>query len=169
MIAAEMNNRPIQRYENEIMDYLQSTAGDPFFKTLILNVLKEHQYDNPVYIEKFDRNITVIPDQMNHLSDNAQLTSLLKVLTEKLEDEDPIFYGNIKSLVERHSFLTYPFPLKDLNITAWAAAYHIMGNEYHGIYKSMDEMLEIYGEKYEEVEEALSIIRMIEEVSYLNL
>lgn len=169
MIAAQLNQRSIHPYEKEITEYLQSTAGDSFFKTLILNVLKEHQYAHPVDIKKFGKHVTIIPDQIAPLSENDQLTALLKVIGEKLEDEDPVLYESIKSLIERHFFLIYPIPLEELYITAWGAAYHITGNQYYGIDHSVDEMVEIYGANYEDVEKALSFIKKIEEVSYSNL
>ena len=169
MIAAELNQRPIGQYEEEITAYLSSTNGDSFFKTLILNVLKEQQYDNPVYIVKFGKQITVIPNEIRHLSENDQLQELLSVIGEELEDEDPILFDIIKSLMERHSFLMYPIPFDHFDVSAWSAAYHIIGNEYNGNNQSMDEMIDLYGANYENVEKSLLFIKKIEEVSYLNL
>ena len=169
MIAAELNQRPIGQYEEEITAYLSSTNGDSFFKTLILNVLKEQQYDNPVYIVKFGKQITVIPNEIRHLSENDQLQELLSVIGEELEDEDPILFDIIKSLMERHSFLMYPIPFDHFDVSAWSAAYHIIGNEYNGNNQSMDEMIDLYGANDENVEKSLLFIKKIEEVSYLNL
>ncbi len=164
MIAAQLNQQPVRQYEEEIKEYLQSKKGDSFFKTLILNVLKEQQYDYPVDIEKFGRRMTIIPNKMVNLSENAQLLALIEAVSSVLEDEDPTLYENIKTLIERHFFIIYPLPLEDLSIEAWGAAYHFTGNEYYGIHHSIDKMSEIYNVTYEEVEKALQFIKEIEEL-----
>lgn len=164
MMAAELNHRSIDPYEKEIIEYLQSETGNSFFKTLLLNVLKEQQYDHPVHIEKFGKQMTIIPNQMSDLQEDEKLSSLLNAIRERLADDDPILYENTKSLIERHFFLMYPFPLEDLEIDVWGAAYHYTGNEYYGIHESVDEMVERYGTAYEDVEKALLLIKEIEEL-----
>ncbi|WP_428909305.1 tetratricopeptide repeat protein [Niallia sp. Krafla_26] len=164
MIAAQLNNRPIEPYEKELKEYLQSQTGDSFFKTLLLNVLKEQQYDHPVLIEKFGKKMTMSPAQIIDLQENEQLSSLLNVIRERVADEDPILFENTKALIERHFFLMFPFPLEDLDIQAWGAAYHYTGNEYYGIHQSVDEMIDQYGTSYEDVEKALLFIKEFEEL-----
>lgn len=164
MIASQLNQRPIGQYEEEIKQYLKSNDGNSFFKTLILNVLKEKQYDYPVDIEKFGKMLTIIPDRMVDISENDQLSALLEGIRNVLEDEDPILYENIKKLIERHFFLVYPLPLEDLSIGAWGAAYHFTGNEYYGIHQSIDKLIDIYHAEHEEVEKALQFIKEIEEL-----
>ena len=121
------------------------------------------------HIVKFGKQITVIPNEIRHLSENDQLQELLSVIGEELEDEDPILFDIIKSLMERHSFLMYPIPFDHFDVSAWSAAYHIIGNEYNGNNQSMDEMIDLYGANDENVEKSLLFIKKIEEVSYLNL
>ena len=38
-----------------------------------------------------------------------------------------------------------------------SAAYHIIGNEYNGMNQSMDEMIDLYGANYENVEKSSTI------------
>ena len=45
-LAAELNERNIQPYVKELTDYFNPTTVAPFFKSLILNLLIEHFYDN---------------------------------------------------------------------------------------------------------------------------
>lgn len=164
MIAAQLNQRPIKPYEEEVKQYLKSQKGDPFLKTLILNVLKEQQFDHPVDIEKFGELMTIVPDRLVHLAENEQLIELLEVISDGLEDEDPILYDTIKTLVERYFFLTYPFSLEDLSIQAWGAAFHFTGNEYYGIHDCTSKMIEMYNADENEVEKALVLIEKIEKL-----
>jgi tetratricopeptide (TPR) repeat protein len=169
MLAAELNSLNIQPYLADIKKYLRSDKGDPFFKTLILNVLKEQNYDHPIEIEKFSKEITIIPAIISNLMENEQLEEIIEEVRDKIEDEDPTLYKNIRSLIERHFFLLYPFPLEEADISAYAAAYHMIGNEYFGNNDSAYHFIKEYGIGYEDFEKADSFIRMIEEVSYRNL
>ena len=143
--------------------------GDSFFKTLILNVLKEQQYDNPVYIVKFGKQITVIPNEIRHLSENDQLKELYGQLVKRLEDEDPILFDIIKSLMERHSFLMYPIPFDDFDVWPGVQLTISLETSIMGINQSMDEMIDLYGANDENVKKSLLFIRKIEEISYLIL
>ncbi|WP_338470431.1 tetratricopeptide repeat protein [Niallia sp. XMNu-256] len=162
LIASQLSHQPIKRYEEEIKQYLKSYEGDPFLKTLILNVLKEQNYDHPVDIEKFGKLITIVPDRMVHLTENERVTELLVVISDVLEDEDPILYDNIKTLIERHFFLIYPFVLEELSIQAWGAAFHYIGNEYYGSRQSIDKVIDTYDADDREVEKALEFIKRVE-------
>ena len=169
LLAADLNKLNIQPYLEEMIEYLQSDAGDPFFKTLLLNVLKEHRYHKLIEIQKFGRKTTIIPEKLHPLTEDPQLIKIIEVIGRKLEHEDPILFGNIKSLVERQFFFIYPFPLATLDISAWAAAYHALGNEYFGNNHTKSELLEEYQVIETEMEQADSFIRIIEENSYRNM
>ncbi|MCQ6273491.1 bacterial transcriptional activator domain-containing protein [Bacillus sp. V3B] len=169
VLAADLNHLNIQPYLEEMAEYLQSKEGDPFFKTLILNVLKEHQHHKPIEIQKFGKEITIIPEQLHPVTKDPQLMRIIEVIGEKLEHEDPVLYGNIKSLVERQFFFIYPFPLDSLAISAWAAAFHALGNEYFGNTHTKSELLGEYQVVEADMNKADSFIRMIEEISYRNL
>lgn len=169
LLAADLSNLNIQPYLEELTEYLQSKDGDPFFKTLILNVLKEHQHNKPIEIQKFGRKTTIIPEQLHSINEDHQLMGIMEVIGGNLEHEDPILYGNIKSLVERQFFFIYPFPLDSLDVSAWAAAYHALGNEYFGNNHTKSKLLEEYQVVEADMNKADSFIRMIEEISYRNL
>ncbi len=163
--AAELNERNILPFLKELTEYLQSNEGRTFFKSLILNVLKEHLYDQPVVVQKFGRKITVIPKTLTSLNDNQQLKDITEVIGQKLENEDPILYDHIKKLVERQFFLLYPFKLEPEDVFIWAAAYHALGNEYYGNHDTGDELIDEYHVSLADLKRADSFIRMIEEIS----
>lgn len=169
MLAGDLNNKNIRPFVKEITDYLQSKEGSPFFKTLLLNVLKEQEYDKPVEIQKFNKNIIVIPEQLPNLTESPQLQGIFEVIGKRLENDDPVLYGHIKSLVERQFFLLYPFELESFEIAAWAAAYHVLGNEYFGNHDTAALLMEEYDVLEADMNKADSFIRMIEEISYPNL
>lgn len=168
-LAAELKERNIQPYLMELIDYLQSNDGGAFFKSLILNILRDHLYDQPVLIQKFGRKVTVIPKTLTSLNDNPQLEDITKAIGQRLENEDPILYDHIKKLVERQFFLLYPFKLEPDDVAIWAAAYHSLGNEYYGNRDTDDELMDSYHVLQMDMKKADSFIRMIEEISYQDI
>lgn len=169
VVARKLKDSNIIPYLEELKEYLRSIDGDLFFKTLLINVLKEHQYDKPVEIEKFERQIKVIPKYMLDIAEDNDLSEIKKKIEQKLENEDPILFESIQSLIERHNFLLYPFSLDFIELPAWAAAYHALGNEYFGNNQTEDELLEKYGANLSEMRKAKDFIKQIEEISYRNM
>ena len=104
--------------------------------------------------------------KLDSLSENDQLQELLSVIGEKLENEDPILFDIIKSLMERHSFLMYPFHLIDLMYQPGVQLTILLEMNIMGTIESMDEIIDLYGANDENVEKSLLFITKIEEVSY---
>lgn len=169
LVAKKLKDRNIVPYINDIKQYLLSVDGDLFFKTLLINVLKEHQYDKPIEVEKFGRTQKVIPNHLRDITENNEIMVLINLIGQKLEHEDPILFESIYSLINRHVFLLYPFSLDFIDLPAWAAAYHELGNEYFGNTHTEGELIKVYGTQQAEMRKAKNFIRMIEEKSYRNM
>ncbi|GLB58406.1 tetratricopeptide repeat protein [Cytobacillus sp. NCCP-133] len=169
MLAAQLAEQNIRPYIDDIKAYLVSEQGHPFFKTMLLNVMSEHEYDKEVVLEKFGKSLSLNPSDLPPVHQQPKLSAIVSQLAAQLEQEDPILYENIKGLIERQFFLVYPLELEPFNAASWAAAYHRLASEYHGLEASSGKMAKLYGISEEELEEALSCIRKIEEISYPNI
>ncbi|MBT2688120.1 tetratricopeptide repeat protein [Bacillus sp. ISL-47] len=168
-LAAQLAKNNIRPYIEDIKAYLESSEGHPFFKTMLLNVLSEHEYDKEVLLRKFGKSIKIRPSELPSVHQQPQLLTIVSRLGAHLEQEDPILYENTKSLIERHFFILYPIEAEPANSASWAAAYHSLANEYHGQGDLNNKLAQIYGAPEEEVEQALAFIRKIEEISYPNI
>lgn len=168
LLVAQLSERNIQPYIKEIKSYLCSKEGQLFLKTLLLNLLSEQEYDKVVTVEKLDREISVNPAEL--LKDDIQLQQkkLLQLISDNLEHENPILFENIKSLIERHFFLIYPFQLEPYRDAVWAAAYHSLATEYHGFPVQIEELALLYSIKEEDLLRAGLFLMKIEEISYPN-
>lgn len=169
ILAAQLAERNITPYIEDIKAYLESGEGHPFFKTMLLNVLSEHGYDKDVGLQKLDKRIIVKPSDLPPVNKQPQLLTIISRLGAYLEQEDPVLYENIKSLIERHFFLTYPLQAEPADEAAWASAYHILANEYLGLADSAEKLAQIYGAVEEEVNQAHAFIKKLEEISYPNI
>ncbi|MCS0790463.1 tetratricopeptide repeat protein [Cytobacillus pseudoceanisediminis] len=168
-IAAQLAEHNIRPYIEDIKAYLEAHDGNPFFKTMLLNVLTEHGYDKYVPIRKFNKSVRVIPADLPPVHQQPMLLKIVNKLEIQLEQEDPVLYENTKSLAERHFFLLYPLEASPDNAASWAAAYHMLSYEYHGLTSSFSKLGDIYEAPEEEIEQALAFIRKIEEISYPNI
>lgn len=172
MLAAKLAKVNIQPYIKEMMSYLRDASGkkgDPFFKTLILNVLKEQGVERTVEIHKFGKSMSVIPKNLADINDIPHLQEMIALIAGRIEHEDPILFESITMMIHRHFFIFYPFPLEGPKLSAWAAAFHVLGLEYFGNDCIKRDILEEYLVKEAEFAIADSFIRMIEKNSYPNI
>ena len=166
MVAAKLANENVRPYINAIREYVASEEGHPFQITMLLNILKEQEYAEEIDIQKFGLEKTVIPTRLPELKDFINMNAAIQLLSNQIENSDPVLYENILSLVERNSFLLYPFVLPKGTAEAWAASYHFIANEYYGFEDPLDSFADLYGTSTEEAAEVVSFIRMLEEISY---
>lgn len=178
VLAAKLAKSNIQPYLSEIESYLGSNRGmngstavmeDPFLKTLLLNVLKEHQVEQSIEVHKFGKAMSVIPKDLWDVNDIPELKEITTLIAGRIEHDDPILYESIKMLIHRQFFLIYPFPLGAPDITVWAAAYHALGDEYFGNRDNKNEIWQKYHVKEADFHKADAFIRMIEEISAPNI
>ncbi|QED48825.1 tetratricopeptide repeat protein [Cytobacillus dafuensis] len=169
MLAAQLAERNIRPFIDEIKSYLQLKEGQPFFKTMLLNVLTEHEYEKEVIVEKLDRKQAFKPANLLGVHEQTQMKRLFHVVANQLEHEDPILYEHIKSLIARHNLIIYPFQLEPFMDEVWGAAYHSLAAEYLGLSQSLEELSQLYHVKEEELIRAGLILMKIEEISSANL
>jgi tetratricopeptide (TPR) repeat protein len=166
LLVAKLANQNIRPYIHDIKAYLISEAGHPFLKTMLLNVLKEQEYDKQVEVLKLNKSMIVIPADLPDIQSQVKQIQIISILRDILESDDPVLFENIKSLVERQFFLTFPYELEPGNSMAWAAAYHFIALEYHGMSVDYFKLTAQYMTSNGDFEKALIKIREVEEISY---
>jgi tetratricopeptide (TPR) repeat protein len=166
LLIAELTDKNIRPFLPEIKEYLQFDKGHPFFKTMLLNLLKEQEYDQEVMVQKFMKENYFVPSKLPEVSSQPRMETIISLLQEKLENNDPILFQNIKSLVERHFLITYPFVLEPIDPNAWAAGFHFVAFQYYGNEPQESNFTCEYDISMEELEAAVGQIKEIEEISY---
>ncbi|MFS0775764.1 tetratricopeptide repeat protein [Neobacillus sp. 3P2-tot-E-2] len=163
---AEKNIRP---YMDEIKEYLNSDPGHPFLKTMLLTLLKEQEYDKKIVVKKFSEDLSVVPTELPDIQTQPRMKVIENILEAKLENSDPVLFENMKGMVERIFFISYPFELKPEAVSAWAAAFHLLVLDYLGGEPDVDDISDEYEISTEKIEQALAKIRELEEISYPNI
>ncbi|MFO1443129.1 tetratricopeptide repeat protein [Bacillus sp. Bva_UNVM-123] len=164
-LGAQLAERNITPYIQQIKFYLQAKEGDLFFKTILLNVLINQEYDQEIMIEKLDKQLAVNPANLQNNKIQPQQNRLLHILNEQLEHVNPVLLNNLNSLIRRHFFILYPFELEQYKDEVWAAAYHLLAAAYQGISNEAEELAERYDVKKEDIVEAELVLKKIEEIS----
>jgi len=167
-LVAKLTEKNILPYLEEIKSYLRLKDGDSFFKTMLLNILTEQEYDKEIIIEKLNRELSVTPAELKTTDVQPQKKMLFQILEEKLEHEDPILLDNLKSLIERHFFIIFPFQLEPYKTPVWAAAYHSLAAEFQGIPHRLEEFSQQYNVRDEDMMRAGLVLLKIEEISSPN-
>ncbi|MCM3599333.1 tetratricopeptide repeat protein [Robertmurraya korlensis] len=164
--VANLAHQNIQPVLGEIRNYLQSSDGQPFIKTMLLHVLKEHQYHDQVTVTKLSSSMEVTPKELYDLREHPQKIEVSKILAEQLEQENPTLLEQAISLIDRHLFILYPFHYPTSDMRALAAAYHILVLMFFAQDYTIEEMSDVYQSSQQDIETLLRYIQEIEEFSY---
>ncbi|WP_433743488.1 tetratricopeptide repeat protein [Falsibacillus pallidus] len=165
LFIAQLADRNIHPYLQELMGFLASESSHPFLQTMVLNTLKEHGVEKTITINKLNMESVVVPAELSE----PFSTPFFAGLSEKLEDafshESPTLLEQTMDIVRRHAFLYYPFSLLDGDIDLAAAAYQTLMQGYYGDMPPIDEAAEQYGVNAAELEAGITLLQRLEEIS----
>ncbi|MBU8570392.1 DNA damage checkpoint antagonist DdcA [Bacillus subtilis] len=162
-----LKDRNVAKYIGLLKTILQDPSAHPIIKTMIVMLLAEHEYSKPVHISKFGESLTIEPSEIVPPDAAPILHRVLRVLDETLGNENPTLYAAVEELWRRHLYVLYPFQPKLLSADLWAAALHKVGYEMHGIEIEREELHMMYEFTDRELDEACTMLKDIEEISYL--
>ncbi|MFB5282246.1 tetratricopeptide repeat protein [Peribacillus sp. Hz7] len=161
-MLSQMNVRP---FIDDIQQFMQEEANHPFFKTMLLNILKEQDYTQTVEVRKFSQVSSLIPAHLPNLKEYPFFKKVWDLAEQKLAQRNPSLLEMVHSLLERHCFLLYPFELEQDGATI-AAAYHALAEQYMTGQDFCERAALIYETEEQVVRECLDYIKEIEGISY---
>lgn len=164
ILMTKLKDENARKYLDEIKDYLQSPDGHPVIKTMLLLVLKEQEVQETCDIEKFLKHTSVIPSELEDMHEREFFTTIVSLLEDVLENENPTLFELAKHLIERHQFAIYPMEPND-SFESWSAAYHLLAEQYQGLDSNEEDIISLYNGDNEKVNEILGYIQHIEEIS----
>ncbi|MBS4173736.1 tetratricopeptide repeat protein [Bacillus sp. FJAT-49736] len=163
--TAELMNTNIQPYIDDFIQILNDSNQHPFLQTMILNLLKEHGNEKKIKIQKFHYSDMVIPAELPPLFETPFYKELNEQLQIKIEQENPSLYEQIKTIMDKHFFLLYPFELDPEEVTLWAASYQTLGQELYGEQIDNQKIREVYEIKETAFKKSLEFLHKLEEIS----
>ncbi|MGE7601002.1 tetratricopeptide repeat protein [Peribacillus sp. NPDC097675] len=165
LVISKLTNLNIRPFIPQIEQYLQS-EGQPFFKTMLLNILIDQEYNEKVIVQKFGESQIVIPSKLEEWKETSFYKTINALIEEEISQKNPSLFKMVHSLIERHSFLLYPFEPEQQKIPVWAAAYHALAEQYMTGEDMVQKIADNYSVGGEAVTNILATIKEIEEISY---
>ena len=168
LLIANMSSRNIRASIEEVKQFLREEEKNPFLKTMLINILREQEYEQEVEIHKFNRTIAVKPTTLEDIKEQEQYKKITTLLIDYVESNDPVLFENIKMLMDRQFFLLYPLKHEEYSEQTWAAAYHAVVNGYFG-QEDTQEILALYEVEEHDFEQARAFIYQLAQISYPNI
>ncbi len=101
-------NFPIRPFLPSIKPYFIDTKLNPVIKTGLLQWCMDEEVNEPIEIEKFDRNMWVTPTELNDILETVFSERVLYFLDE-VEQNDPTMYAFTKQILYRYLYIIFPF------------------------------------------------------------
>ncbi|ALC81875.1 MULTISPECIES: tetratricopeptide repeat protein [Bacillus] len=162
-----LKDRNLSQHIGLLRTILQNPDAHPVIKTMILQLLADHEYAKEMQVAKFGESISINPSEETKPDAMPILGKVLNLLDDTLGNENPTLFHAVEELWRRHIYVIYPFEPKQYSEQLWAAALHKVGYEMYGIEIGLEELHMLYDFQSDGFTEACAFIKEIEEISYL--
>ncbi|MFY4774691.1 tetratricopeptide repeat protein [Metabacillus sp. RGM 3146] len=161
-----LRDRNLVKHMDTLKSLLEEPRAHPVIKTMVLQLFMENELAKEVTIYKFGESLSVIPADLNDISDLPFTKKVLNLLDDTLGNENPTLFEAVKELWIRHLYVLFPLLPEPPEASLWAAALHKVGYGFHGIELGYEEVEEIYEISGFRLREAVEKIEKVEEMSY---
>lgn len=159
----------IRKYLEIVLPILAAEDRHPVLKSILLQLLMENEIDKRVIVEKFGREMEVVPYELKDIADQEFTKNVLSHLEDFLAQENPTLFEMVKELWLRHMLVMFPFLPEPPDARLWAAGLLHTGMEFLGTADSQPGAEQLFGVDEADLEKICGAIRRIEEISYLQL
>jgi tetratricopeptide (TPR) repeat protein len=129
-ILAELVDRNIRPYIKELLGSLESEEAHPFIQTMIVNVLREHGFNEEVQVNKFGKRTACIPADLEDVFQTDFYLGVNQQIEDLLAQRNPSLQQQVTETFSRHCFLLYPSRM-DWSYELVALAYLSYGLELY--------------------------------------
>lgn len=164
-----LRDRNLSKHFSALKILLENPTTHPMVKSMILHIMIENEVEKEVTVYKFGESITIIPAELEDISELPFTKKVLTVLDDTLGNENPTLFEAVKELWIRHLYVLFPFLPQPADANLWAAALHLVGYEMHGITIDTKEVQDSYEVSLRLLNEACKKIYQIEEISYMQI
>jgi len=165
--VSKLADKNIQPYINEISNYLRDEQQSPFIKTVLLNVLKEHQYSKKITVKKYGETLEVYPETLHPLHGDKLSANIKQLIKDQVENEHPALIEPLYTLIDRFFFHIYPIDDLPFEPNVWAAAFFALVQSY---FEENPKHIQVSAKEFEaerhQVEEAIQYIKKVESNSH---
>lgn len=169
LLISSLTEKNIRPYITEMAEYLRSEKGHPFLKTMLLTLIKEQEIDREFIVRKFSKEEGFYPGSLPEVRIQPKMLQIKELLETELVNNNPVLFEQTIRMVERIFFISYPFDLEPKSPAAWAAAFHLVAEDYLGMDGKIEGIVNAYQVSLDEMKLARAKIEEIEKISYPNI
>lgn len=154
MIVHELTAANIRPIADQLKAIIEHEQINPFIKSLILILLVEQEISIDVTINKFNREKTVNPAELELPTNMPQFQHVSNYVLQALEKE-PSTLEMVEFLLSKHAIATYPFEWLDYDVEDVATSY-------------IDYVKMMFGKVQEMDYEIIDFLQQLEELTELQ-
>ncbi|WP_100405027.1 tetratricopeptide repeat protein [Bacillus solitudinis] len=128
-----------------LITYIENVNHDLFLRSMALQVLHKHNIERPVTVEKLGQKDIFVPAALEELYEMQFGQSVVNMLEQQLEHENPILLEMAKQLCWAHLYIVYPFLPIPSEVPLWGAVFHLVASERLGLEETEEDIATIYG------------------------
>ena len=128
-----LKDKNIRPYLNLLKDLLSDEEIHPFLQTIALNVLREHEYNEEITVNKFGQTFKVYPSQVKEIEESSHFLQIVSILEDYLLDDNPTLFEQLFMMINRHFFIIYPLEMEEFDPHVIALVYYKIGYNFYGI------------------------------------
>ncbi len=144
------------------IEYLKSEVGDPFLKSMVIQILIENGHKGPIQVRKFDSEFTVDLKETQLFFEGFS-TLVKEKLDDVLASNNPSLLEVSKQIWEHFAIAVFPKQVDPNLPNVWAAACFVLAHQLSGMELNLED-LEIYFDVTKEsIARPLTQLKSIEE------
>ncbi|WEG14028.1 tetratricopeptide repeat protein [Pullulanibacillus sp. KACC 23026] len=145
----------------DFLGYLKSDHGDPFLKSMVIQIINEAGYDGELLVNKFG--ILYNTDLKEaHLFYEGFSTVVKNLLEDTLGSTNPSLLEAALQIWHHFAIAVYPKPLIPNEPKVWAAACSVIAHEIYSMEIHTEDLKRLFDVTREELVDPLSLIQSIE-------
>jgi pentatricopeptide repeat protein len=163
-----LDKNGIARHLPEIKEYLESETGNPFLKTILLNVLRENHYEEKVVVKKFNQTVQLNIQTYADVQDAPFPRKVKEKLEVLLVHENPSLFTYAVTLTERFFFMIYPLEMNFSSLDIWVNAILFVVEDYFDQHTDNISNLSEMEMNKEELAKAIDFITEVEQQFWIT-
>lgn len=167
LAVQNLNNRLSSDEEQELTEFLSSSTGDPFIKTLVLKLLKARGRKGTVTVAKMGETFKVNLDG-DHLFYEDFKDQVSQRIQRALMSENPTLCELAEQIWQHFIVASFPKPLEPMKPDIWAGACSLYTHQINGVDIDEDKFFHQFNVPVNKVKEQALFIKKVEEMSSEN-
>lgn len=124
--------------------FLTGKDNDPYFKSMMLQLLKDKNIEETVSVYKYGQTFDVNLKTMKDITSDSLFVAVKEQLNETLEQKNPSLHEMALQLWKHFMLSVFPLPVTPNDASVWAGAVHELVHNMNGMEISNEQTAALY-------------------------